>query len=133
MKSVIYSVLFIFALTITISSCKKDESTKSAKEILTSKSWKVLSSKINGVAEVIEDCQKDDILSFALSGTYTYNVGTNKCDADETTYDGTWSLSANGKTITVDGELASVVITENQIKITLTIDTSIYEMIYIPV
>jgi hypothetical protein len=133
MKSINYLVLFVFALTITISSCKKDESTKSSKEIMTSKSWKVSSSKTDGVAEVIEDCQKDDILTFASSGTYTYNVGANTCNADETTYDGSWSLSADGKTLTVDGETAAVVITENQIKVTLTIDSSIWEMIYIPV
>jgi hypothetical protein len=133
MKSINYLVLFFFALTITITSCKKDESTKSAKEILTSKSWKVSSSKIDGIAGVIEDCQKDDILTFAASGTYTYNIGATTCNADETTYNGTWSLSADSKTLTVDGETASVVITENQIKVTLTIDSSIMEMTYVPV
>ena len=115
----------------SVSSCKKDETNKSAKEILMSKSWKMSSSKLNGV-ETIEDCVKDDFLTFAANGTYTYNVGAITCSEYDTSYSGTWTLSADGKTITVDGEPGTVVITENQIVATTMFGTDTLEVTLIP-
>jgi hypothetical protein len=130
MKLTNYLLLLVIALALTMVSCKKD--TKSATEILTSKSWKISSQKLNGVAQAVETCQTDDFLTFASGGTYVYNIGTVTCYDGEVTYDGTWILSADGKTITVDGVIASVVITESQIVVTITDGSDTIEQILIP-
>ena len=129
MKSINYFLLLVFALALTIPSCKKDA--KTATEILTSKSWKMTSFKINSV-ELIEDCDKDDFITFLAGGTYTYNVGTTTCYDGDVNYDGTWSLSADEKTLTVDGVGATVVITESQCTITYADGSDSITMIYIP-
>jgi hypothetical protein len=131
MKSINYFLLFIFVLTLTCPSCSKDEDTKSAKEILTSKSWKMSSSKQNGV-EVQDDCTKDDIINFATDGTYTLTVGSVPCYYGETGASGTWTLSSDGKTLTIDEYPASVSITENKIKVTSTDGTDTVVMTFIP-
>ena len=108
--------LIVMGLLLILSSCKKKEETSALtpKEILMSKSWKITSMKVNGV-ETLVNCEKDDVLTFLANGTYTYNVGTNKCDPSETNYPGTWTLSDDGKTIVFDGDNGTVVITESQV------------------
>jgi hypothetical protein len=131
MKSINYFLLFIFVIALTIPSCSKDEDTKSSKEILTSKSWKMSSSKQNGV-EVIEDCTKDDIITFATDGTFTTTVGSITCYNGETDYSGIWTLSGDGKTLTIDEYPASVSISENKITVTSTDGTDTVVMTFIP-
>jgi hypothetical protein len=108
--------LIVMGLLLILSSCKKKEDTSALtpKEILTSKSWKIASMKVNGV-ETLENCEKDDVLTFLANGIYTYNVGTNKCDPSETNYTGTWTLSDDGKTMVFDGDNGTAVITESQV------------------
>jgi hypothetical protein len=130
MKSVNYLLLIVIALALTVSSCK--ENSKSAKEILTTGSWKMSTQKYNGELITIDDCEKDDYITFAADGTYIYSIGANTCYDGETNDNGTWTLSADEKTITVDGDDASVVITESQVVITITDGSDILEMIYIP-
>ena len=103
------ALLISIALAVTVTSCKKDESNLTKKEMLTAKSWKILSSKSDGVADIIDDCQKDDFLNFAASGAYTFNPGTNKCYSDDDTYSGTWSFSNDEKYLIVDGDSAKLV------------------------
>ena len=102
-------ILMLLALALTIPSCKKDETNLSKKEMLTAKSWKILSSKTNGIAETFDDCQKDDFLTFATNGNYTFNPGTIKCDAIETIETGTWTLSSDEKFLIVDGESITII------------------------
>jgi glutamine cyclotransferase len=103
-------VLFIsFAFAIIVTSCNKDDSNMTKKEMLTAKSWKISSSKTNGVADVIEDCQKDDFLTFATDGTYTFNPGTNKCFSTESIDNGTWELTSDEKYLIVDGDSITIV------------------------
>src|SRR5665648_904952 len=91
MKSFKYLFLLVIALTIAVASCKKDEVTKSKKELLTAKQWKFLSRKTNGVADVINNCEKDDFTIFSSNGTYTWNPTTVKCDPSQTIQTGTWT------------------------------------------
>jgi hypothetical protein len=115
-RFLIYQLVLI-GLVLILSSCKKKEEGTSAltpKEILTSKSWKITSMKVNGV-ETLANCEKDDVLTFLANGTFTYNVGTNKCDLSDTNYTGTWTLSDDGKTIVFDGDNGTAVITESQV------------------
>jgi hypothetical protein len=131
MKALNFSVYFVLVFALSLSSCKKDEGAKSPKEILTSKSWKMVSSKLNGV-ETLEDCDKDDYLTFAANGTYIYNVSTIKCYDGDENYSGVWTLSDDGKTITVDGEPGSVVITESQVVATTVMGTDTLVVTLIP-
>jgi hypothetical protein len=132
MKTLKFLIFIVFALAMSVSSCKKDDSNSSTpKGILTSKSWKLSSLKINGV-ETIEDCNKDDIMTFAANGTYTTTVGAITCYDGETNTSGTWSLSSDGKTLTVDGDAYSSVITESKVVVTIVIDTETMEMTVIP-
>jgi hypothetical protein len=130
MKSLNYLLLFVIALALTVPSCKKD--TKSGKEILTSVSWKETSVKINGAVQTIADCAKDDYLTFITDGTYTYNVGALTCYDGDVSYSGTWTLSADEKTLTVDGDPASVVITESKIVVTVIDGSDTIEMVFVP-
>jgi heat shock protein HslJ len=116
MKSIIYLVLFAFALTMSVSSCNKEEANILLKEMLIKKSWKFSSMKIMGV-ETIKDCNKDDIMSFEENGTYLSTCGASTCNAGETNTTGSWTLSDNGKTITIGSTRYSIVITESKLVI----------------
>ena len=110
MKLFKYLFLFVIALTITIASCKKDEVAKSRKELLTSKQWKFLSSKTNGVADVISDCKKDDFVIFSSNGTYTWNPTTVKCYPSDAIQTDTWTLLSDEKTLTLDGSNVTTIV-----------------------
>ena len=114
MKSIMYLLLFTFALTLAVISCNKDAATKSNKELLTSTQWKIFSRSTNGVAEVFENCEKDNYVIFSSNGTFTYNPGTLKCFADEVATNGSWSLSSDEKKITLSstGQISEGIIVE---------------------
>jgi hypothetical protein len=130
MKSINCLLLVIFALTITVSSCKKDALTPA--EMLTAKSWKYSTMKYNGTLQTIESCQMDDILTFKTDGTYSYNVGSSTCYTGQTSYTGVWSLSTDGKSITVDGDVATVVISKSKVVVTVNDGGDITEMTFVP-
>jgi len=130
MKSINYLLPLIFALAMIFPSCKKND--KTAKEILTSKSWKMSSEKINNVLVPMDDCVKDDFVTFSAAGTYVVNIGAATCYDGQTGFDGTWTLSADEKTLTLDGDPASVVITESQLVVTLTDGPDTIEEIFVP-
>ena len=123
MKRINYLLLFLFALTMSVTSCKKDESTSgetisdAEKEIqkLTAKSWKISSHIENMVAVVIPDCEKDDIYAFSSDGTFSHNVGTLVCGA-ETNSSGTWSLSLD-LFFTFNGVPMASEITNNKLRL----------------
>jgi hypothetical protein len=136
MKKSIYSftvaLLFLYALTAVVSSCDNDESNMTREEMLTAKSWKILSSKTNNVADVIEDCEKDDFLTFATNGTYTYNIGTKKCDSYESNESGTWEFSSDEKYLIIDGDSISIVeMTASRLTFLLVDGSYRYEVTYI--
>jgi len=136
MKSLYYFVLSMF-LSIAFVSCQGDEETKAGKDILTSNSWKVSSYKINGEEIALEDCQKDDYLTFAANGTYTDFRGTLKCPGEiQTDINGTWTLSQDEKLLTLtnyQGEQAVIVeITESKLVLTSSDDDDIIVITLLP-
>jgi len=127
----IFFALYI-AFAVIVTSCKKDESNLTKKEMLTAKSWKILSSKTNGVADVIEDCQKDDFLTFTTEGSYTFNPGTKKCYSEDAIDTGTWALSSDEKYIIVDGENLTIVeLTENRFTFSVAFEEETMEATYV--
>lgn len=133
MKSIKYLVLFVFALVVTFYACKKDSSSPlTPKDMVTAHSWKVSSVKVNNV-ETIKDCKKDDILTFSANGTYLVNVGSKTCTVDEANYSGTWSVTGDGKTMVLDTDSSSSVITESKLILTIILGTETDIVTFIPV
>lgn len=112
--------LLLFAISFTIS-CNKDDddngggdSQKTTAEYLTSGSWKLSAMTIDpGVSfggAVLTDfyaqmqpCAKDDFSTFSSSGGVTDDEGPTKCSAsDPQTTTGTWTLSADNTTLTLE-------------------------------
>ena len=116
MKAINYLILFVFALAIVGGSCKKAEKTNT--EILTSTDWKYSTMTYNGTNLPLDACQLDDYLTFSANGTMTSNYGTLHCIANETTQTGAWSLSTDGKSITMNSKTSAIVITANSLVIT---------------
>lgn len=107
-NGILFCVLALFAMLFTFS-CKKD---KSKMDLLTQKAWKPTSYKDNGV-EVIENCDKDDVITFTStgsSGVYvgSFNVGADDCSGDEISGSFSWSLTANETKLVLDSDTASI-------------------------
>ena len=126
MKKVVY---FFLVSLLVFTSCKKDETALSKKEMLTAKTWNLQSSKTNGVAVVSTDCEKDDILTFSTNGTYSIDPGVKKCTEIDKIESGPWSLSADEKYITIDeDEIITILeITNTRLVILQIVGTNTYE------
>jgi hypothetical protein len=126
MKTINCCVFFIFALTITVSSCKKDESnpevilstSERMKATLTEGSWTKSFLKLNGDSVALQECEKDDVYTFLKDGTVLYHVDAVICGG-ETDGSGTWSLSIDGKTLTLDGIPWSIEINKGRLTLSM--------------
>ena len=122
MKTINFLILFVFALTMSVSSCKKDESiseerlstSEKRKEMLTAESWVKLYYRESEDTIAVPDCEKDDIYTFLADGTVLYQVDVLICGG-ETNGSGTWSLSRDGKILTLDGINMAIEITEGRL------------------
>lgn len=96
----------IASCTLFFVACKKD---KSPEELLTGPScWKTVKSETRAsatdawVEETIEACSKDDCSGFTSDGKTSFDEGATKCDpSDPQTSSGTYTLSEDGKILTV--------------------------------
>lgn len=93
-------LLLIALIAVLFYGCKKDEEPKSNKDYLTAKQWHYISIKEGGIAVIMEDCWKDNLMKFETNDTVTFNPGIIKCDQLETIVTRSWSLSSDGKSIT---------------------------------
>jgi hypothetical protein len=94
-----YSINQNVSATITISS---------RAALLVENTWKILYSKTNGVPDPINDCEKDDILTFISNGTWTYNMNSTPCP-DQSNDTGNWTLSSDEKYLTINGDIYYIV------------------------
>lgn len=122
MKKINYLVLFVFALMMSVSSCKKDESTPAKvlstqernKEMIIAVSWKISSHKEYG-ASVLQNCEKDDIYTFNADGTFSHNVGSLICNG-ETNFSGSWIIYPDGTVSLTSGSTTlGMEVTSNQL------------------
>jgi hypothetical protein len=136
MKTISHVIIIIFGITVALSGCQKEKVTIPAKEILTFGSWKVASYKINDAEIVLMDCQKDNYLTFRTDGTYTDYVGDITCSISEKNINGTWSLSADEKILTMESlqgiQTASIEISASKMILTMTDDGDINVMTCVP-
>jgi hypothetical protein len=118
MKKFNYVLFFGLALTMSVSSCKKDESTPDGilttaeftKKLVTAVPWQLISDIENYVAVAVPACEQDDYYTFSTDGTYSHNVGTQICHG-ETNSSGTWTLAPDVHNIFVDGKYMGTVTT----------------------
>lgn len=122
MKKLTFTLAALVALTVSVSSCKKDTdsptpSTPAAQtktQILTSHSWITKSMVSNNVDfyAFAPACEKDNFLTFKANGTSTYDEGAIKCDpSDPQVENGTWKFIANETKIIIDNEDTAEVMT----------------------
>jgi hypothetical protein len=111
MRKHFFVPLLVLSVILLFASCKKDNG-KSKTEYLTQSGWKnvsVLSDMGTGsfVNQPVEDCAKDDILKFEADHSYNTTVGT-KCDPSDNNETGSWALSADEKTLILNGDDVSI-------------------------
>jgi hypothetical protein len=124
MKKIYYLIFCVFALSLFVSSCKKDETSGETlstavqmKKLLTSGSWTMISKIENADTVAVPDCEKDDVYTFNADGSYTHQVGTLLCngEADST---GTWNLSLDARDFTMNGNPVGLKVTNSQLVLT---------------
>lgn len=123
MKRNLNFALLMVLFVLTAVSCKKD---KPREELLTSGSWRASSISVtlgpftvDGYAD-LEDCEKDDRLTFKSDKTVEIDEGPTKCDpaAPQTFSIGTWSLSDNDNKLTYGGTTYDILeLTENRLRL----------------
>lgn len=125
MKTVKFFAIALAAITLSLSACKKDETTTetpkaSGSSLLTGKDWRLTALTIvspGGSIDVFatfDACEKDDLQEFKADGTVLDKAGATKCDpADpDTEPGGFWTLLENDtKLRLIDGDttLADIV------------------------
>ncbi|HRI58252.1 MAG TPA: lipocalin family protein [Saprospiraceae bacterium] len=134
MKFTLKTLLLLAVAAATFVACDKDDDNgKSPEEILTSVTcWAQVKSELYNSAtsqwedQGVDDCTKDDCTNFKSDKTIAFDEGATKCDpSDPQTSVGTWSLSADGKTLTLtqDGiSFAGTVIELSASKVVLEYD-----------
>ena len=99
-KLFFYSIAaFTLAACINFSACKKEETPTLAVR-LTGKSWKLSKINTGGVDKALNDCQKDDKLTFSAAGDFIWNIGTQKCSGENGNRTGNWT--ADEVTVTIN-------------------------------
>src|SRR5687768_4887999 len=103
MKNLLLLVAVAFSFIFTACS-KDDDAAPSKTEMLTGKNWKVSAETVsvnngtpNDVYASATACEKDNFISFATDGKFTFDEGATKCSSNEPqTQAGTWSFE-NGE------------------------------------
>lgn len=133
MKFSLKTLLILALAATTFASCKKDDDGSSAEDNLTGAScWSPVKDELYNSAtsawedQGVDNCTKDDCTKFNSDKTIAFDEGATKCDpTDPQTSTGTWSLSADGKTLslTQDGfTIAGTVVELSSTKLVIEYD-----------
>lgn len=109
-----YTLLAVlFSAVLFVGGCKKKDD-PSAKEVLTSHSWKITAhtsdpalgtfgTDIYAQLAIYPSCTKDNIFYFESNGNYRQEEGASKCnDTDPVIKEsGTWTLTSDEKTLSI--------------------------------
>jgi hypothetical protein len=101
-------LLQVFFLSLLILACSKNGEPPTKTQLLVSSSWKLKSATVNGgdAMHLIQDCQKDNIITFTSNGNGTIAEGATKCNAaDPDTVPFTWSFQNNETILNISAEL----------------------------
>lgn len=111
-------ILLFFTAALSTTACKKDE--KSAEENLVAATcWNISKAEafnpitntwVDATEDAFEACDLDDCIKFNSDKTAVVNFGAIKCDSsDPVEYEsGTWSISSDGKTLTLTADTGDV-------------------------
>ncbi len=124
MKKLVIVALIGAIAMVSFQSCQKDDSNSGG---TLEGSWIQVGSTFDGVntwndPDEWDDCEKDDITTFNTNGTYSIDEGATKCDPDDPQISdsGSWSLSSDKKTLTMDGfSLEVITLTSTDLKVSL--------------
>lgn len=121
-------------LAVAVASCKKDKA--STIELLTNaRGWilvgytvspafvdPITGTSISDWYAQLETCEKDNLVFFQGDNVFITDEGATKCDPDDPQTDpGTWLLSADEKTVTIDGESYTIEkLDKNTLRMTFT-------------
>lgn len=94
--------LALLVMVLVVSSCNDDEP-QSKTDLLSGKSWAFASvayrfpsgEEVDFSAKYIDDCDKDNRLTFSKEGVYNSTVGADDCNGDDDNESGTWSWKEN--------------------------------------
>lgn len=122
--------LKLFALLIAVTAgtaCSKNDTKKSNSELITQGTWKFASAGLdsdkNGTVDMedgsIEPCEKDNIATFTIGGTGSYDEGATKCDISAPqTKAFTWQFKNAEKELEFDGDTFTILsINDSQLKV----------------
>jgi hypothetical protein len=133
-----FTALFILLNVVLFTSCEKsnNDDQKTNTELLTASIWLYNDAKIdadnNGTGDFdvpagyIEDCQKDNTLSFSANGTGVVDEGATKCNtADPQSVPFTWTFTTNETVLNFSaavfagaaGDYKIVSLTETELKL----------------
>lgn len=123
--SIVLCLLAVLALT----GCKKNSSNGTSKtktQLLTQASWKMtaIGPDVNQDGQIetnqIEDCQKDNILTFSTNGTGTAVEGANVCAGEDATSSFAWNFKNNETVVHIDieilGDVNIITLNETELK-----------------
>lgn len=127
MKKFIFSSFLLSTITCFVfTGCKKDDNgsggsggtSKSTTDMLTggsTRKWKQVSELHNGSPITQDPCDQDDRYIFTKSGNvFTLDYGTTHCDsAEANNLTGTWALSNNDKSLTLNASYMGTPVTES--------------------
>lgn len=103
MKKITYFALMLMLASLVFS-CKKKDPEPTPQQKVTG-NWRLTFARItvDGVSENGQPCELDNTFNFQASGAFTIDEGATKCDpSDPQTSTGTWSITADGKTMNIN-------------------------------
>ena len=111
-------IALVLSLAFLAFSCSSDDDGGSSSGLVGT--WKTVSESENGIPFTLDECELSNTITFTsdmVVSTDIYDNGGDECFIDEPLEE---SYSANGDTITVDGETVSYLISESLLTITFT-------------
>lgn len=114
MKKITQTLLLLLVLVASVSSCKKSSDPAVAPAVAIIGKWKTVSASATFLGQTsnspIDACDADNITEFFTSPKVTITDGALKCNSsDPAVQNSNYTLSADGKTLTIDGEVQTVV------------------------
>lgn len=117
MKKLTFALAALVALTLMVSSCKKDNDNptptpsgpqnKTKTELLSANNWKTISMMSDGydIYNIMDDCDKDNFIKINANGSYVDDEGLTKCDSNAPqTTSGLWKFINNESTLVFDAK-----------------------------
>jgi hypothetical protein len=130
--------VLLFLITVVSLSCQTDEDVKLLPgDILTagtSKNWKLISYKVDGV-EKFNECAKDDIFTFSKkTSEYNWDIGAIKCFDGDINQKFSFSLSTDNKILIINKSEWKIIKLDNTtLQIEIFMSSNKTELVYVPI